>query len=205
MKGDAFDMKESTKKYLIEKYNSIPHKTKTSCLKFHYVYNGVHVNMYFDAFDKDSATFSIVLIMDKIYYYTPLNILNDEIKTEYLNILPPEILNKITVDYHLNDFYENMERHLLEDRPYFNSYNTDKFFVNTIRYSQDSLDLPFWWHLRHVRMSDEMLNKLNARGDISLNVLRKIQDKGFTLVRTGDPIKRKELTMILDQEGIMLK
>lgn len=198
-------MNESTKNYLIKKYNEIPRKTQATCIKFYYTYNGVHVNVYFDAFDEASTTLSIVLAMDKVYYYTPLNILNRRMKKEYLSDIPSEILEKISVDHRLDDFYENMEKHLLEDRPYHNSYSLDKFFVNTIKYSKDALDLPFWWHLRNVRMSDDTLIKLNARGDIPLEVLRKIQDKGFTLVRTADPTKRSFITIILENEGIKLR
>ena len=36
------------------------------------------------------------------------------------------------------------------------------------------------------------------------DILRKIQQEGYTLVRTPDPEKRKELTLILKQIGIKL-
>ena len=97
-----------------------------------------------------------------------------------------------------------MEKHLLEDKPYFNYYNEDTYFVNTIKYAKSKLDLPFWWYLRKVPMSDDTLYKLNARADITFDILRKIQQEGYTLVRTPDPEKRKELTLILKQIGIKL-
>ena len=53
-------------------------------------------------------------------------------------------------------------------------------------------------------MSDDTLYKLNARADITFDILRKIQQEGYTLVRTLDPEKRKELTLILKQIGIKL-
>ena len=168
-------MKESTKAYLVDIYNSIPKKTKATCLKFYYQYHNVNVNVYFDAFDNQSVS-----------------------------EIPPQILEKILVDNHLDDFYENMEKHLLEDKPYFNYYNEDTYFVNTIKYAKSKLDLPFWWYLRKVPMSDDTLYKLNARADITFDILRKIQQEGYTLVRTPDPEKRKELTLILKQIGIKL-
>ena len=183
-------MKESTKAYLVDIYNSIPKKTKATCLKFYYQYHNVNVNVYFDAFDNQSVVLSIVLSAKKI--------------TEYLSEIPPQILEKILVDNHLDDFYENMEKHLLEDKPYFNYYNEDTYFVNTIKYAKSKLDLPFWWYLRKVPMSDDTLYKLNARADITFDILRKIQQEGYTLVRTPDPEKRKELTLILKQIGIKL-
>lgn len=197
-------MKESTKQYLVSRYNRIPQKTKATCLKFHYLYNTVNVNVYFDAFDAASVTLSVVLVVDKKYYFTPLNILNTGMKTEYLSKIPSQILEKILVDNHLNDFYEDMEKHLLCDKPHVNYYDEDTYFVNTIKYAKSKLDLPFWWYLRKVPMHEETLNKLNARADISLETLRGIQRKGFTLVRTADPTKRKELTLMLQQENIEL-
>ena len=196
-------MKESTKLYLVNRYNRIPRKTKATCLKYHYLYNNVNVNVYFDAFEAKSVALSIVLAADKKYYYTSLNILNTGMTTEYLSKIPPEIINKpgrLTPE----DFYENMEIHLLEDNPYVNYYNKDTYFVNTIKYAKSKLDLPFWWCLRKVPMSDDTLNKLNVRADITLETLRKIQNEGYTLVRTADPEKRKELTLILQQVGIEL-
>ena len=35
-------MKESTKAYLVDIYNSIPKKTKATCLKFYYQYHNVN-------------------------------------------------------------------------------------------------------------------------------------------------------------------
>lgn len=197
-------MKESTKDYLVNIYNNIPKKTKATCLKFYYQYNNVNVNVYFDAFDSQSVALSIVLAAEKNYYYTPLNILNTGMTTEYLSEIPHQILVKILVDKRLDDFYENMEKHLLNDKPNFIYYNEDTYFVNTIKYAKSILDLPFWWHLRKVPMTDDTLYKLNARADITFDILRKIQQEGYTLVRTSDPEKRNELTIILDRVGIKL-
>lgn len=99
-------MKESTKDHLVNIYKKIPEKTKATCLKFYYQYNNVNVNVYFDAFDSQSVSLSIVLAAEKNYYYTPLNILNTGIITEYLSEIPPLILKKILVDNHLGDFYK---------------------------------------------------------------------------------------------------
>ena len=197
-------MKESTKDYLVNIYNNIPKKTKATCLKFYYQYNNVNVNVYFDAFDSQSVALSIVLAAEKNYYYTPLNILNTGMTTEYLSEIPHQILVKILVDKRLDDFYENMEKHLLNDKPNFIYYNEDTYFVNTIKYAKSKLDLPFWWYLRKSPMTKDTLNKLNARADITFDILRRIQQEGYTLVRTSDPEKRKELTLILDRIGIKL-
>ena len=152
-------MEKSTRTYLVNKYNRISQKTSATCLKYHYVYNTIHVNIYFDAWDRKSVSLSIVLASTeaKKYYYTPLNILNSTMRTEYLPKIPSQIL-----------------------------------------------DLPFWWYIRNIRMTDETVENLSARADITRDVLKKVQEKGLTLVRTSDPTKRKELTLILQQQGIEL-
>ena len=181
-------MREDTKMHLVDTYNSISKKTRATCLKFYYKYNNVNVNVYFDAFDEQSVALSIVLVYGESYYYTPLNILNTGMAREYLNEIPNHILNQILVDNSLN----------------YNYYNEDKFFVNTIKYTKNKIDLPFWKSLRRVRMTDETLYKLNSRADISLDTLRKIQEEGYTLVRTSELKERKELTLILKRIGIRL-
>ena len=103
-------MKESTKAYLVDIYNSIPKKTKATCLKFYYQYNNVNVNVYFDAFDNQSVVLSIVLSAKKKYYYTPLNILNTGMITEYLSEIPHQILVKILVDDNVKIKFTKMDR-----------------------------------------------------------------------------------------------
>lgn len=73
-----------------------------------------------------------------------------------------------------------------------------------MKYSRSEIDLPFWYHIRKVRMSLDTLNKLSASSDISRETLLKIQNKNLTLVRTYKPEKRKKLTVILDSVGITL-
>lgn len=130
--------------------------------------------------------------------------MNNTIKTEYLVDIPLKILEKILVDNKLEDFYFKMEEYVLSHRPIKINYEKDKLFVNTIRYKDKGTKLPFWHHIRKVRMSDRTLNELSEYGDISRNVLIEIQNQNLTLVRTGDPRKRNNLTMILSQYDIKL-
>ena len=53
-------------------------------------------------------------------------------------------------------------------------------------------------------MTDDTLEKLSERADISRKTLLAIQEKGFTLVRTDDSDKRRNLKIILDEIGILL-
>lgn len=144
--------------------------------------------------------------------------LTEEIKgkfTDALEKLNPENPLEMVLDYVRIRFPTQDVRHVVEDilqlkldvmihEDYGFYYNEDTYFVNTIKYAKSKLDLPFWWYLRKVPMSDDTLYKLNARADITFDILRKIQQEGYTLVRTPDPEKRKELTLILKQIGIKL-
>lgn len=195
-------MREIVRNHLLNKYDELKFKNKLTSLKFHYKYNEVNANLYFDAYDVDSISFSIILNYDREYYFTALNIMNNTIKTEYLVDIPLKILGKILVDNKLEDFYFQMEKYVLSHEPIKINYEKDKLFVNTIRYKEKGTKLPFWHHIRKVRMSDRTLNELSEYGDISRNVLIEIQKQNLTLVRTGDPRKRNNLTMILSQYDI---
>ena len=100
----------------------------------------------------------------------------------------------------LDQFYAHMENKILEMQPIPVSYEKDKIFINTTKFQKGAIDLPFWWHLRKVPMSDDTLNALSERADISRETLLRIQNQGFTLVRTDDINKRTSLTLILDEQ-----
>lgn len=55
-----------------------------------------------------------------------------------------------------------------------------------------------------MRMQDDTLYKLHASANISIDILKQIQEKNFTLVRTASE-RRKELTVILESINIKLK
>lgn len=194
----------TTKEKLVALYQAIPKKTKAVCLKYHYIYNGVNVNIYFDAFDMKSLSFNIILVADKKFYLTPLNILKEGMDTEYLSDIPIEILRRILVDNTLGDFYRSMETHILQSSPYTNYYSKDTIFKNTVAFNKRNIDLPFWQGIKRVRMSDKTLVKLSHRADIPYDVLCEIQRNNLTLVRAADPERRRDLTLILNEQNINL-
>lgn len=197
-------MQEHVRTKLLNDYSQLDFKGKSTCLKYRYEYNNVSVNLYFDAYDPDSNTLTMILSTEKQFYFTTLNVMNTRIRKEYLPKLPYIFLNKILVNNELDDFYNHMEDKILIISPIPVSYKKDTIFTNTIKYQKDDIDLPFWWHLRKVPMSDDTLEALSERADISRSTLLKIQEKGFTLVRTDDINKRRNLTLILEEHGISL-
>lgn len=193
-------MKNSTKNYLINEYKKCQHN-KSSCIKFYYKYNGVNVNLYFDAYEPESTNLSLVLVYEDYYYFKVMNILNKNLDSEYLKDIPNQILNRILVNNSLKNFYETMEINILNSEPYKTTYN-DKIFSNTLKYNRKDDELPFWYCIRHKRMTDITLEKLLQSMDISRDTLLEIQSRRLTLVRTPDYNKRKELTIILDEFNI---
>ena len=203
-KGMTKTMQKQVRTKLLTDYSQLKFKGKGTCVKYRYDYNGVTVNLYFDAFDPASNTLTMILSTEKQFYFTTLNSMSTRIRKEYLPQLPLVFLDKILVNDELDQFYAHMENKILEMQPIPLSYEKDKIFINTTKFQKGAIDLPFWWHLRKVPMSDDTLNALSERADISRETLLRIQNQGFTLVRTDDINKRTSLTLILDEQGITL-
>lgn len=197
-------MQEHVRTKLLDDYSQLKFKGNGTCVKYRYDYNGVTVNLYFDAFDLDSTSLTMILSTEKQFYFTTLNSMNTRIRKEYLPKLPPVFLDKILVNNELDEFYKHMENKILEITPIPVSYKKDTIFINTTKFQKGDIDLPFWWHLRKAHMSDDTLESLSERADISRETLLKIQKQGFTLVRTDDIDKRRSLTIILGEHGISL-
>ena len=196
-------MQEHVRAKLLDDYSQLNFKGRSTCVKYRYTFNSVTVNLYFDAYDPDSNTLTMILGTEKKFYFTTLNVMNTHIRKEYLPKLPSIFLDKILVNEELDEFFRYMENKILEIAPIPASYKKDKIFTNTIKYQKD-IDLPFWWHLRQVPMSNDYIEILSDRADISRETLLKIQTEGFTLVRTDDVNKRRNLTIILGEHGIFL-
>ncbi len=130
-----------TKRYLIELYNKLPYRNKDTSLKFYYKYNGVNVNLYFDAFDSYCVAFSMILSFNKNYYFTPLNILETNALTEYLPKINKEILQQILVDNKLDNFFLVMEQKLLSKQYTVINYLKDSCYCNTLKFNNPEEDL----------------------------------------------------------------
>lgn len=54
-------MQKNVRTKLLNDYSQLGFKGKSTCVKYRYDYNGVTVNLYFDAFDPDSNTLTMIL------------------------------------------------------------------------------------------------------------------------------------------------
>ncbi|MBF0785376.1 hypothetical protein E4T80_07875 [Muribacter muris] len=195
-------MKNNVREKLIEEYNSLLNKNKSTSIKYYFLLNNVNVNLYFDAYDSNSPLLSMILSSEKKYYYTSLNVNNDNIRVEYLEKIPMIILEKILdKDNTLTAFFRRINEHIMNNNGNVINYNKDVYFMNTIKFANKSRkDLPFFHHLRKTPMSDSSLELLYQTMGITRDILRKIQSSGYTIVRTGDISKRAVLTTALKRE-----
>lgn len=198
-------MRQEIRDHLIEEYNNLKLKGQFTALKYHFKHNNVDVNIFFDAYDDRTPSMSMILVYEKKYYYTPLNINNTEVRTEYLKKIPSVILNRI-LDKHnrLEAFFVDIEKHILDDDKMVINYETDVCFTNTMRYSRSRTDLPFLYSLRKAKMSNDTMERLSETVGIERDILKKIQSAGFTIVRTDDVNKRKSLTAIIENAAISI-
>lgn len=187
-------------------------ENKNGCLKIHYQCNNVSVNLFFDAYDKKSLALCIVLSYDKEDYLTSLNVRNilETNKTIYLKECPKLILHQIlSSERKMDSFYKNMREHI---RDYIvKSKNQqinlkcdygDKSFQNALEKSKNQqYRTPFLHHIRNTTMSEKQLTKLRDELDIPEEILIKLQTIGRTIVTTNDSLKRRTLTMILEEVG----
>lgn len=197
-------MTTAAKDKLINDYDSLDFHIGDTFIKYCFVYNGVNVNVYFDAYDKQDVSLSLILIFNNNYYYTSLNADDTPSCVEYLHKIPDEILKLILVDNSLSDFYKALEDHILNNAPSIGRYSKDIIFENTMKYSKERYDLPFWKGLRHVRMSDKTLKRLSVTSNIKYDTLKEIQSKNMTLVKTRFPEERKNIRIILKEVDIEL-
>lgn len=194
---------EDLKTHFIQRYNFLNIKEPNECLKLSYQYNLIKVNLYFDFFNNDIANLFLVLKLDDIYYYTSLNI---DILTKtnpYLIDIPKNILAKMTVDKQLNNFYNKMREHILNGKFEKNSYD-DIYFKKGIITIKDKIKNPFLHHLRKANMTSNHFKLLKEHLNIDIDVLKAIQNTGFTIVTTTNPYKRKTLRVILNTINIKI-
>ena len=193
-------MKIETKEKLLKEYGRLNYPRETTAIKYRNQYKQVNINVFFDAFDDNNLSLTLVLSYDKNYYYTSLNINNTKTSKEYLVGIPENILGQILDENNMLDsFFNSIEEHIALNSSTPINYSNDLIFTNTLKYSNKSRkDLPFLSGTKKRRMTSKTLNMLSETMDIDKTILKKIQERGMTIVRTSDPTRRKQLTVILD-------
>lgn len=196
---------------ILEYKRCFTNNNKNDCLKISYQHNSVGVNLFFDAYDEQSLALSIILNYGKECYFTPIDIRYFEFKNIFfLKDCPSAILYQImSPERKLNLFCKNMREHIEEyiTKSKNQQINLkcdygDECFREALEKSKNKHYItPFLHHIRNTKMSNEQFTRLKDEISIDKETLKKLQKNGRTIVTTNDPLKRKTLTMILDEVG----
>lgn len=168
-------MKIEVKDMLKNEYNKLKQKSSITAIKYQYTYNKVNINLYFDEYDKLNPSLSMILVYEKEYYYTSLNVKNTNVTKEYLEKILSCILERIlNKDNKLDNFFNSIDKCILDNKCNVINYIKDNFFTNTMKFNRSCSNLPFLYAIRKVRMSDKTLCKLYETMGIDGETLRKI-------------------------------
>lgn len=195
--------KKETVTRLIDLYNKKTKKGKNECIKFYYVFHGISVNFYFDAYDKDAIYAALILKDENNYYFKNINI---NYNGDFNNFLPGlfEMIsyNKIAVNNSLSTFFNDLEQHIMENKGYAEKYSNWPY---SDHHTNKNSDIgAYIWHLKRRTMTDEHMEKIHQSMSIPLPILEKIKDAGFNITTTDDYNKKRTLKMILDDANILI-
>ncbi len=199
-------MKDTVIKKLMDEYNSIAHKGEETCVKYCISINDdVIVNLYFDNFDIDNPNLVMIIVCDRIFFFTNLAYKSGRF-SNFINFINESsndyrVISKI-LDEHktLNAFYAKIENNILRDIGRTILYTSDNIFCNTIRYNKKANEeLPFVQTIKKAKMTDKMYRYILETSGISNDLLDKFRSAGYTFVRTGDPSKRNKISFLLQK------
>lgn len=198
-------MQRATMERLRNIYNSLPVKGKSTALKQHYVYNGVHVNVYVDFWEPKCPVLQMVLILQReeaqtIYYLQSVSIFENGAHKKYLEEANLEILERLLdEEKSLKTFYADMDVRLLENEVFPVNIEKQEIVVRTREYQGNQTQIyPYIWRLRRDNMSQDHFEKLRDVLSFSEKVLSAIREQGYTVITTPDSMKRVSLQVLLE-------
>jgi len=202
-------MKKETLDKMKTEYGKIYAPKKTSAVKYHYIYNGVHVNVYFDAYDPDCYTLIVILALideceKKQYYMQNINVSEEGWHSRYLPGIVEyayDIYKKIAPNNLMVDFWTHMENKLMEVNGFIINVLKDKCYENTCKWNQKhNQEIGMYIHYpRRVNMKKEHYEDLHNSLGIAKKDLDIIMELGFTIATTNDPNKRIELSVLMER------
>ncbi|HEG2582159.1 TPA: DNA repair protein Rad50 [Campylobacter lari] len=190
--------------FLLKKYNDIKCKKNDSCIKLHYQYHNVRVNLYFNGYDKNYPSSFMILSNEKSYYITTFNVDHFDEKNQYLKEIPDPMLNLIKDNNgKLISFYNEMRIQIKKGN--FENINCGygKIFTDIIKVNKNKETVkPFFHYLRIGQMSSKHFKKLSYSTNLSKEILMKIQRAGFTIVTTSNFLEAKDFSAELKRCNI---
>ena len=207
-------MSEEVKACLEDRYSKLNKKdrNKYTAIKYQYNYKnssktcGVDVALYFDAYDRHNPNLIMVLKASEYNYFTSLNVNGIQNHNQYLPNIPCDLLKQVKKDGVLKDFYDVMKSTILNQETKYDSinYQDDKNLNEAKKKFKCGDGCEMFFHtLRKSKMSDEMYRLLKTNTCISQSIIDAIRKAGFTVVRTNDITKRKDIISGLKSHGIL--
>ncbi|MBM6629279.1 hypothetical protein JTF04_06230 [Mammaliicoccus vitulinus] len=188
---------------LLNDYASLNNPRETTAIKYNGTFNNTQINIYFDAWDDNNYNFQLIIHDYSDYYLTNLNIIDNNFTSKYLTGISSKLLNSISIDGSLEEFYIKIEEIIENNKCIFINYNRDSMYTNTSKYSPPSEEM-YLKTLSHKNMADEMFEWARYNTNIDLDTLNNISSSNLTFVRTPDINKRKRLRVILENYNINL-
>ena len=201
-------------RHLKDEYSKLNKKSRNrfTALKYQYEYkkdktssscDSVGVSLYFDAYHRCIPNLIMVLKFPEQYYVTSLNVHKIQNSKQYL-LHMNGLASQISGDNGLSDFFAKMTEKILTTKPKSINYKDDKDFNNAIKKSKrSSRHGIFFFALRKSKMSNKMYDSLKKTTAISLSIIDAIRKAGFTVVRTNEPTKKKDIISTLKSHGIL--
>lgn len=197
-------MQKNTMEKLRRIYHSLPVKGKATALKQHYLYNGVHVNVYVDFWEPKCPVLQMVLILQKegkqtIYYLQAVSIFENGEHIKYLEGLNPEFFERLLDEERsLKKFYADMDRRLQENEVFPVNIEKQDIVTKTREHQVNQKHVhPYLWRLRRDNMSQEHFERLRGVLSVPEEILSEIRKQGYTVETTPDVQKRVTMQMLL--------
>ncbi|WP_251423742.1 hypothetical protein [Veillonella agrestimuris] len=199
-------MKTTVKNRLIEAYNQLETDDAKTAIKYHFEYNLVQVNLYFDNYDFKNPSLCIFLKYKEHSYFTTLKMNNTGGSNQYLDKLNSTIRHQIIDDNgKLLSFFECIDTHILERRFEKIYYGTDKSFnqaMNSKRKENGNEEFSFIKGIKRGIMSDKMENWVLQNTSVNYGDIKLVKTKKYTFIRTNDITKRIKLDIIFENKGL---
>ena len=184
-------MNKAARQRMFDCYDRLQNRNQETAIKFTFTYNKVSVKIYFDSYIKNEPNCVLVLNYARYSYVNCLNIYREK---QYLAEIPRPILNAIRDENNtLIEFYKAVDNHIEHGKYEKINYGQENSFEKNTRLARNRNANVFIKSLRHVKMSKNIYRWLVENRGVDKEVVDAIKKAGFTVVRTNDVNKHRDI------------
>ena len=196
-------MNKAARQRMLDCYDRLQNRNQETVIKFTFTYNKVSVKIYFDSYIKNEPNCVLVLNYARYSYVNCLNIYREK---QYLAEIPRPILNAIRDENNtLIEFYKAVDNHIEHGKYEKINYGQENSFEKNTRLARNRNANVFIKSLRHVKMSKNIYRWLVENRGVDKEVVDAIKKAGFTVVRTNDVNKHRDIVGLLKAYQINIK